>query len=86
MSRNGTLLPIPPGSQLAIDLDALRAAYPDFYETVFTYPRSAWLKVAEGRLRQDYPLASSADLRLTARHLSATPEPIFALRDGPNVP
>jgi hypothetical protein len=87
VSRNGTLLPTQPGSRAAYLIEAARALWErgDVYQTL-PYPRSAWLHDLEAVLRSEFPSASSADLRLTARHASSEPFPIFPLRDGPNVP
>lgn len=75
MSRNGTLLPVPadPSFRLLID------AWPAMHHAGLL--RTRWLKQFEDELRMWYPLASSADLRLTARHSAP-----FFLKDGPNVP
>jgi hypothetical protein len=74
MSRNGTLLSLPDDPRLPWLIEA----WPDPAMWPF---RSRWLRNFEDVLRAWYPQASSADLRLTARH--AAP---FYLRDGPNVP
>ena len=84
MSRNGTLLPVPEGGNLWHTIEALRRSYVE--EPWRWLYRSWWLKRVENELRAVYPEASSADLRLTARHASSEPGPIFPLRDGPNVP
>ena len=79
MSRNGTLLPLT--GDLADEVDrAVEAWHEGWYEP-YRWPRSIWLRDVEHAIKRAYPQASSADLRLTARH--AAP---FPLRDGPNVP
>ena len=78
MSRNGTRLPIPPGSQL----EALIAEYVEAWPNPIVWPfRSRWLGQVEALLQMWFPQSSSADRRLTARGLAP-----FPLRDGPNVP
>lgn len=79
MSRNGTLLPIPADSGLSAQLKWLTELWPSW--AAMGVLRSVWLKQAEGYLREHYPFASSADLRLTARAIAP-----FPLRDGHNVP
>lgn len=74
LSRNGTLLTIPD----ALDIDALRN---EWFAGQFGGSRSNWLGHVELRLREFFPRASSADLRLTARHSAP-----FYLASGPNVP
>ena len=76
MSRNGTLLPIPPGASAAFQ--TLIDAWPDPQRWPY---RSRWLKDFETLLLVYAPLSSSADRRLTARNHAP-----FPLRDGPNVP
>jgi hypothetical protein len=72
-----TLLPIPDDPRFQAMIDAWNAgARPSNY-----YPRSAWLREYETLLREFYPSANSASLKLTARH--AAP---FPLALGPNVP
>lgn len=81
MSSNGTALPIaeaPDAEALTDDLVALVYGWPD--PTLWRH-RSDWLRAAEDRLQASFPLASGADLRLTARGLAP-----FQLLDGPNVP
>ena len=87
MSRNGTLLPTPPGSRAAYIIEAARVLWErgDVYQPL-RWPRSAWLHDLEAVLRPEFPSASSADLRLTARHASSEPFPLFPLKNGPNVP
>ncbi len=75
MSRNGTLLPIPDDPRFP----ALIELWPAW--AAMGVLRSKWLKQFEDDLRVFYPSASSADLRLTARHSAP-----FPLKDGPNVP
>ena len=50
-------------------------------QTSYPHPRSVWLRAYELLLREFYPQANSASLKLTARH--AAPFPLAA---GPNVP
>ncbi len=76
MSRNGTLLPIPASPLFRELIDS----WPEEWASR-PWPRSAWLGLFEEMLRGFYPSASSADLRLTARHSAP-----FFLKDGPNVP
>lgn len=72
-----SLLPIPDDPRFPAMVDAWNAgARPSL-----TYPRSAWLRQYEGMLREFYPQANSASLKLTARH--AAP---FFLAAGHNVP
>ena len=80
MSRNGTLLPIPEGSDLAAEIERFMEGWPADFAGV-AFPRSAWLGYVENTLRIAYPQSSSADRKLTARHYAP-----FPLRDGPNVP
>lgn len=72
MSRSGSLLPIPAGSELARELESLTADWPDAFVHLRA-PRSAWLTAAESLLAATWPTASSADRKLTARHLAPFP-------------
>lgn len=76
MARNGTRLPIP-----ADIAETFVAAWENGAYRSAQWPRSEWLRTLEDVLRAQYPSASSADLRLTARGLAP-----FPLKDGPNVP
>jgi hypothetical protein len=79
MSRNGTLLPIPAGGNLELELAGLVLSWE---QERWRWPfRSRWLKAVEEALRAFYPDSSSADRRLTARHIAP-----FELALGPNVP
>lgn len=81
MSRHGTLLPIPEGSQLADDLNLARVAWQGGGYAGEPHPRSVWLRNVEQALRSAYPASSSADRKLTARHYAP-----FPLALGPDVP
>ena len=76
-----SLLPIPDDPRLK----RLVAQWPQYEAgcnaTGLRYPRSLWLRDYERILREFYPQANSASLKLTARH--AAPFPLAA---GPNVP
>ena len=71
-----SLLPIPDDPRFP----AMVESWPQEW-TPYEFPRSRWLHIFEGLLREFYPQANSRSLSLTARH--AAP---FPLRDGPNVP
>ena len=47
----------------------------------YPFPRSLWLRDFERDLSSEFPFASSADRKLTARHYAP-----FPLALGPNVP
>ena len=82
MSRNGTLLPIPEGSDLELRVQAWVSEWPEYERSVLRFPRSAWLGALESRiLHPAFPQSSSADRKLTARHYAP-----FPLRDGHDVP
>jgi hypothetical protein len=68
MSRNGTLLALPPGYT--------PPPYPLLNPS--PYPRSIWLRRVEDDLRAYYPSASTADLSLTAR----THAPFYLAQPG----
>lgn len=72
MSRNGVLLPIPPGSSLAAQIEIFTDTWPDAW-TQFPAPRAKWLTTVESALESFYPGSSSADRKLTARHLAPFP-------------
>ncbi len=80
MSRHGTLLPIPEGSELAADIDQQVRLWPAFQGS-YDFPRAAWLSKVEAILFLSYPQSRSADRTLTARHYAP-----FPLALGPNVP
>jgi len=77
VSRNGTLLPIPEGSDLDGFIQERIDAWPN---PIWPY-RSRWLAEIERALEIVYPQSSSADRKLTARHYAP-----FPLRDGHDVP
>ena len=70
MSRHGTLLPIPEGSQLAEDLGLAVAAWNAGGYAGEQFPRSVWLRSVEQRLRSAYPSASSADRKRLRQHVA----------------
>lgn len=71
-----SLLPIPDDPRFPHLIDG----WPEF-QLLYRWPRSQWLRLFEDTLREFYPQANSASLKLTARH--AAP---FPLALGPNVP
>ena len=81
MSRNGTLLPIPEGSELAEVVQDFIDAWPLVAESGVAWPRSKWLGSLERYIATVYPMSSRADRKLTARHYAP-----FPLRDGHDVP
>lgn len=78
MSRHGTLLPIPEGSELGQGIAWMIEAWPDSQRWPY---RSRWLSELETRLSFAFPQSSSADRKLTARHYAP-----FPLALGPDVP
>ena len=71
------LLPLPddPRFQRLID------EWPRLEAMGLAHPRSFWLRNFEDALLPFYPVSTSRDRSLTARHYAP-----FPLRDGPNVP
>ena len=74
---SASLLPLPDDPRLALYVES----WPDHPYWQRPFPRSHWLRLFEDVLREFYPQANSASLKLTARH--AAP---FPLAVGPNVP
>lgn len=71
------LLPLPDDPLIAgIFGDWERGVY-----AIYPFPRSMWLRDLEAALRLFYPVATSRDRSLTARHYAP-----FPLRDGHDVP
>ena len=70
------LLPLPDDLRFT----ALVELWPEF-PLVYRWPRSKWLHDFEALLREFYPQANSASLKLTARH--AAPFPLAAGHDVP---
>lgn len=69
-----TLLPLPDDPRFA----QLAEAWPDYSRWYF---RSGWLHDFEALLREFYPSANAASLKLTARHYA--PFPLAAGHDVP---
>jgi hypothetical protein len=76
-SVTASLLPIPDDPRFSL----IQEMWTDGRFSAFPHPRSRWLSEFERLLREFYPSANAASLKLTARHSAP-----FYLRDGPNVP
>lgn len=77
-AMTASLLPIPDDPRFPAMVEAWNDGT---WQRAFGSYRSAWLKTFEGTLREFYPQANSASLKLTARH--AAP---FFLAAGHDVP
>jgi len=73
VSRHGTVIPIPPDSQLDSAIEALRESWLCGYWSGLPYPRAAWLTHVEALLEAYFPSASSRNRNLTARGLAPFP-------------